>query len=252
MNTRISAIERLRPLRGGAQSHLQRASDGNCYVTKFQNNPQHIRVLANEMLATRLGLVLGLPMPKVEVNRGLRLAYREHPRSPNSAGRAGRFRVRAAGSCDRSIGELTIPWDALITCPASCSRECAIFRPSLGFLSWTNGHATAMDGRQFSFARRQKASAMPQHSLTRAIASMPASGRFLTLPFEVLTRATASTRMSRGGNHLSQHSVGQRRWMLRPFGSALPIFPTNGTRATGSVWKGWWKRFAIDGLRSGN
>jgi len=47
--------------RGGAQAHLLRASDGNWYVTKFQNNPQHIRVLANEMLATRLGLALSLP-----------------------------------------------------------------------------------------------------------------------------------------------------------------------------------------------
>jgi hypothetical protein len=46
---------------------LLRASDGNWYVTKFQNNPQHIRVLANEMLGTRLGLELGLPMPQVEV-----------------------------------------------------------------------------------------------------------------------------------------------------------------------------------------
>jgi hypothetical protein len=43
-----------------------RASDSAFYVTKFQNNPQHIRVLANEMLATRLGLALGLPMPTVE------------------------------------------------------------------------------------------------------------------------------------------------------------------------------------------
>ena len=67
MNTCISAIQHLRPLRGGAQAHLLRASDGACYVTKFQNNPQHIRVLANEMLATRLGLALGLPMPRVEV-----------------------------------------------------------------------------------------------------------------------------------------------------------------------------------------
>lgn len=67
MNTCISAVQHLRPLRGGAQSHLLRASDGACYVTKFQNNPQHIRVLANEMLATRLGLTLGLPMPRVEV-----------------------------------------------------------------------------------------------------------------------------------------------------------------------------------------
>ena len=31
------------------------------------NPPQHIRVLANEMLATRLGLALGVPMPQVVV-----------------------------------------------------------------------------------------------------------------------------------------------------------------------------------------
>ncbi len=67
MSACISAVQHLRPLRGGAQSHLLRASDGCCYVTKFQNNPQHVRVLANEMLATRLGLALGLPMPKAEV-----------------------------------------------------------------------------------------------------------------------------------------------------------------------------------------
>jgi hypothetical protein len=63
----IFAAQHLRPLRGGAQSHLLRASDGACYVTKFQNNPQHIRVLANEMFATELGLKLDLPMPTVRV-----------------------------------------------------------------------------------------------------------------------------------------------------------------------------------------
>jgi len=67
VSTRISAVQHLRKLRGGSQSHLIRASDGASYVTKFQNNPQHVRVLANEMLATRLGLALGLPMPRVEV-----------------------------------------------------------------------------------------------------------------------------------------------------------------------------------------
>ena len=67
MNTCISAVQHLRPLRGGAQSHLLKASDGASYVTKFQNNPQHIRVLVNEMLATNLGLALGLPMPRVAV-----------------------------------------------------------------------------------------------------------------------------------------------------------------------------------------
>ena len=67
MSTCISAVQHLRALRGGSQAHLLRASDGNCYVTKFQNNPQHIRVLANEMLATKIGLALALPMPRVEV-----------------------------------------------------------------------------------------------------------------------------------------------------------------------------------------
>jgi len=67
VNTCISAVRYLRPLRGGAQAHLLSASDGACYVTKFQNNPQHIRVLANEMIATNLGRAFGLPMPRVEV-----------------------------------------------------------------------------------------------------------------------------------------------------------------------------------------
>jgi len=67
VTTRISAVQHLRRLRGGSQSRLLRASDGASYVTKFRNNPQHVRVLANEMLATRLGQSLGLPMPRVEV-----------------------------------------------------------------------------------------------------------------------------------------------------------------------------------------
>ena len=32
MDTGISAIQHLRPLRGGAQAHLLKASDGSCYV----------------------------------------------------------------------------------------------------------------------------------------------------------------------------------------------------------------------------
>lgn len=67
MNTCISAVQHIRRLRGGSQSQLLRASDGACYVCKFLNNPQHTRVLANEMLATRLGHLLGLPMPQVEI-----------------------------------------------------------------------------------------------------------------------------------------------------------------------------------------
>jgi hypothetical protein len=61
------AVEHIRRMRGGAQAHLMRCDDGACYVVKFQNNPQHVRVLANEMLGTRVAARLGLPVPRVEV-----------------------------------------------------------------------------------------------------------------------------------------------------------------------------------------
>ncbi len=62
-------------MKGGAQSHLLRCRyqdlqgkerrDGY-FIVKFQNNPQHIRVLANELLCTRLAEWIGLPVPHCE------------------------------------------------------------------------------------------------------------------------------------------------------------------------------------------
>src|SRR6266542_3561417 len=62
-----NAIQHVRRMRGGAQSQLMRADDGHFYVVKFKNNPQHLRVLANEMLATRLAEQIGLPVPSTEI-----------------------------------------------------------------------------------------------------------------------------------------------------------------------------------------
>ncbi|MGC1782756.1 MAG: HipA family kinase [Acidobacteriaceae bacterium] len=63
----ITAVQQIRRMRGGAQSHLMLGSDGNLYVVKFQNNPQHLRVLANELFATRLAESVGLSVPATEV-----------------------------------------------------------------------------------------------------------------------------------------------------------------------------------------
>jgi hypothetical protein len=62
-----TAVQHLKRMRGGAQSHLIRCHDGHCYVVKFRNNPQHERVLANEYLATGLAELVGLPVPLTEV-----------------------------------------------------------------------------------------------------------------------------------------------------------------------------------------
>jgi hypothetical protein len=63
----VEAVQHIRRMRGGAQAHLMRAEDGHFYVVKFQNNPQHLRVLANEFLATRLAERVGLPVPFTEI-----------------------------------------------------------------------------------------------------------------------------------------------------------------------------------------
>src|ERR1700752_703704 len=87
------ALEQIRRMRGGAQAHLMRCApassgaaassplsvspsagpgvrkreDSDYYVVKFQNNPQGPRLLANELLATRLAARIGLPTPPVAV-----------------------------------------------------------------------------------------------------------------------------------------------------------------------------------------
>jgi hypothetical protein len=63
----VIAVQQVRRMRGGAQSHLMLGADDNLYVVKFQNNPQHLRVLANEFLATRLAEAVGLTVPGCEV-----------------------------------------------------------------------------------------------------------------------------------------------------------------------------------------
>jgi hypothetical protein len=54
-------------MRGGSQSQLLRCSDGHSYVVKFQNNPQGIRTLANEVLGALLARALGLPVPDIAI-----------------------------------------------------------------------------------------------------------------------------------------------------------------------------------------
>ena len=63
----IQAIGFIRTMRGGAQSRLLYCEDQQAYVVKFQNNPQHIRVLANEWLATHMAAEIGLPVPTCKV-----------------------------------------------------------------------------------------------------------------------------------------------------------------------------------------
>jgi hypothetical protein len=63
----LQAVKQIRRMPGGAQSHRMRCSDGYYDVVKFQNNPQHRRILVNEMLGTKLAARLGLPTVPVAI-----------------------------------------------------------------------------------------------------------------------------------------------------------------------------------------
>lgn len=63
----VLAVQQIRRMRGGAQGQLMLGADGHVYVVKFQNNPQHMRVLANEFLASRIAVAAGLTAPETEL-----------------------------------------------------------------------------------------------------------------------------------------------------------------------------------------
>ena len=63
----VLAVQAIRRMRGGAQSQLMLGADSHLWVVKFQNNPQHLRVLANELIATRLASAVGLTVPPSDV-----------------------------------------------------------------------------------------------------------------------------------------------------------------------------------------
>jgi hypothetical protein len=50
----LTAVRHVRKMRGGAQAHLLEADDKCWYVVKFRNNPQHPRILVNELISSVL------------------------------------------------------------------------------------------------------------------------------------------------------------------------------------------------------
>src|SRR5438270_11107995 len=59
----VLAVQAIRRMRGGAQSQLMLGADGKLWGGKFQNNPRHLRVLANVLIATCLAAAVGLTVP---------------------------------------------------------------------------------------------------------------------------------------------------------------------------------------------
>jgi hypothetical protein len=141
-------------MRGGAQGQLMLGADGHVYVVKFQNNPQHIRVLANEFLASRLALAVGLTAPEVELVDVSGWLV-EH--TPELEIDLGKTRVRCVPGLQfgsRFVGGL-MPGQVVDYLPEEQLAEVKNLTEFAGILAldkWT-GNA---NGRQAVFARKQR------------------------------------------------------------------------------------------------
>jgi hypothetical protein len=152
----VQAVQHVRRMRGGAQAHLFRCSDGNFYVVKFKNNPQHLKILANEMLATLLASLAGLPVPNVAVvnvnewliqtTPDLKIALQNHAVPCESGLQFGARYVVSPSPWDGQV------FDYLPVPKLGQVRNLESFAGILAFDKWTSNG----DSRQAAFWRRMR------------------------------------------------------------------------------------------------
>ena len=147
----VDACRLVRKMRGGAQAHLLQASDGNFYVVKFLNNPQHRRILVNEWIAATFLEYLGLSTPPVAMIRISEEFLNANPDVHIQLGRERRapppgwhFGSRFPGDSDRTAVYDFLP-DSLLEKIENLEE----FRGMLAFDKWI-GNA---DSRQAIFFR---------------------------------------------------------------------------------------------------
>jgi hypothetical protein len=148
-----TALEHIRPMRGGSQAHLMLANDGYYYVVKFENTPQGRRILANEWLAGRLAQTLGLPVPPMAM---LDVPPKLIAASPGLAFRIGAKLVPCApgiqfGSRLPAKDPHTPIYDWLPEPALATVSNTRAFAGILAFDKWTCN----CDGRQLIFCRAE-------------------------------------------------------------------------------------------------
>lgn len=182
----LNARRHVRKMRGGAQAHLIEADDGQFYVVKLRENPQHRRVLINESVSAVFLRYLELSAPEVVIvsvspeflaanpEVGIRLASQVVPASPGW-----HFGSRYPGD-PGTIAVYDFVPDALLLGVVNLrdflgilafdkwagnadGRQCVFFRSRIhewsaarteshpGFLAWMIDHGFAFNGPYWDF-----------------------------------------------------------------------------------------------------
>ena len=151
----VTAVQAIRPMRGGAQSQLMLGADNNLWVVKFQNNPQHLRVLANELIATRIAEAVGLTVPKTDVVEVSEWLIEHSSSMTVSANRGSRTRCAAGLQFGSQFVGGLMPGQVVDYLPESQLdevRNLAEFAGMLAVDKWTGN----CNGRQAVFERKPR------------------------------------------------------------------------------------------------
>jgi len=141
------------------------------------------------MLVTRLGRLLGLPMPRAEVIEASDWLIEHAEELRIDLG----VKKRPCRS-GQQFGSLYVgdPLRRTI-CPRNCCHNSKMLRISHAFWFWISGPRTPTDARGSFGARLHRADATTSHSSTRAIASTLGSGVFPILPCAELAKKKPSS-----------------------------------------------------------
>jgi hypothetical protein len=142
-------------MRGGAQSQLMLGADGNLWVVKFKNNPQHLRVLANELVATRIAEAVGLTVPKSDVVEVSDWLIRNSPEMAVELGRGVRERCSAGLQFGSQFVGGLMPGQVVDYLPEAQMDEVRNLNEFAGMLAldkWTGN----CNGRQAVFERKPR------------------------------------------------------------------------------------------------
>jgi hypothetical protein len=149
----VNARRFVRKMRGGAQAHLVEADDGGYYIVKFRNNPQHRRILINELIAAEILSHLQIASPEYRIVR-TSAEFLEHNRDIYIQMGTRRLEIEAGwhfGSRHPGNPETLAIYDFIPDALLNQVANAEQFRAVLVFDRWV---ANA-DGRQSVFFRAQ-------------------------------------------------------------------------------------------------
>jgi len=150
----VQAVQHIRRMRGGAQGQLMLGADGHLHVVKFQNNPQHPRVLANELVASRLAAAAGLSAPAAEIIEVSSWLIENTPELAMDLGSRTEKCRPGLQFGSRFVGGL-MPGQVVDYLPEGQLAEVKNLAEFAGILALDKWTANA-NGRQAVFARRQR------------------------------------------------------------------------------------------------